>query len=558
MNQKETKKARRVLVIGLDGATWDLMTPWIESGKLPNLARLQQKGASSELLSTIHPVTTPAWISFLTGRNQGQHGVYDHVQRRKDSYNLEIMDAAKIKAPLFFEYLGRQGQRSISINVPQTYPPPAIPGLMVSGLFGTLVGPGITNPPTLYERIAAAAPDYVVHPDFHPRAADPLDKYRADLLQSIRDRTAVTETLLAEEDWQFAIVVYTATDQVQHAFWHFMEGDKPTDAPYRSAIFDVYKQIDADLSRLLRFVDEDTLVLVMSDHGAGRLHAIVNLNRWLADEGLLHFRADKSSDRRAALIGKAAAAYKHFLPASIRAAVRKNMQKQFTAAKEKMESELFTAAIDWEKTQAYSMGACGNIFINRAGREPQGNIVDEAAYEALRERIIERLPQLQTPDGQPLVKTVQRREAVYHGPYLADAPDLIVIWHDYGYWGRARYDQNRLDLFQFPSTWDYSSLPLTGSHRPEGILIATGPGIAAGQTLKEAHLIDLTPTILAYLNTPVPRGMDGRILQEMFAADTLQISYQDEDDWSGPNSGHTFSRTEEEQVMEHLKNLGYV
>jgi len=220
MNDTSQTFKKRILTIGLDGATWDLMQPWIDAGKLPNLARLQKSGSSGTLLSTVHPVTTPAWISFMTGRTQGQHGVYDHVQRRKDSYALEIMDASKIKAPLFYDYLGEQGHRSISINVPQTYPPPAIPGLMISGLFGTLVGPSITNPPELYQRIADVAPTYVVHPDFRPRVDDPLMSYRQDLLQSISDRTAVAETLLAKEDWQFAIVVYTATDQVQHAFWH--------------------------------------------------------------------------------------------------------------------------------------------------------------------------------------------------------------------------------------------------------------------------------------------------------------------------------------------------
>jgi predicted AlkP superfamily phosphohydrolase/phosphomutase len=558
MNDLLSTTTKRVLVIGLDGATWDIMQPWIDAGKLPNLAKLQQNGASGDLLSTIHPVTTPAWISFMTGRNQGQHGVYDHVQRREDSYALEVMDASKIKTPLFFDYLGQQGLRSISINVPQTYPPPAIPGLMVSGLFGTLVGPGITNPPDLYERIAQVASTYVVHPDFYPRDNDPLEKYRQDLLQSISDRTTVAEALLDEEDWQFAIIVYTATDQVQHAFWNLMEDDSLQAAPYRSAIYDVYKRIDNDLPRLLKFANEDTLVLIMSDHGAGQLHAIVNLNRWLSDEGFLKFKTNKSSHRRANLIGFLASAYKSYIPVRIRAGIRRYLQKQFTQAKEKMETELFATAIDWENTQAYSLGACGNIFINRKGREPQGSISSDEEYESLRQQIIERLPLLTTPAGTPLVKEVIRREEIYHGPYMEDAPDLVVIWHDYGYWGRARYGQNDLTLFQAPSTWDYSTLPLTGSHRPQGILIAVGPGIAKGQVVEKANLIDLTPTILSFLDVPVPTGFDGRTLNEMFTP-PLKIEYQDADNQSGLNlNDHQFAKDEEELVMQHLKNLGYL
>jgi predicted AlkP superfamily phosphohydrolase/phosphomutase len=258
--------SRRVLVIGLDGATWDLLTPWIAAGKLPNLAKLQQAGASGELASTIHPITTPAWISFMTGRTQGQHGVYDHVRRRSGSYGIEIMDATKIQSPLVFDYVGAQGGKSVAINIPMTYPPRPIAGALVSGLFASEVGPNITSPPTLYDRITAVAPNYVVHPDFQPRAADPLGRYRDDLLCSISDRFTVAETLLAEHEWQLGVVVFTATDQVQHAFWHCMRDET---SKYEAAVFDVYHRIDENLHRLLRFADENTLVLIMSDHGAG-------------------------------------------------------------------------------------------------------------------------------------------------------------------------------------------------------------------------------------------------------------------------------------------------
>jgi arylsulfatase A-like enzyme len=141
---------------------------------------------------------------------------------------------------------------------------------------------------------------------------------------------------------------------------------------------------------------------------------------------------------------------------------------------------------------------------------------------------------------------------------MEDAPDLVVIWHDYGYWGRARYGQNDLTLFQAPSTWDYSTLPLTGSHRPQGILIAVGPGIAKGQVVEKANLIDLTPTILSFLDVPVPTGFDGRTLNEMFTP-PLKIEYQDADNQSGLNlNDHQFAKDEEELVMQHLKNLGYL
>jgi predicted AlkP superfamily phosphohydrolase/phosphomutase len=134
------KSVRRVLAIGLDGATWDLLTPWMAAGKLPNLAKLRQAGASGEMASTIHPITAPAWISFMTGRTQGQHGVFDHVRRRAGSYDIEIMDATKIQSPLIFDYVGARGAKSVAINIPMTYPPRPIAGVLVSGLFASTAG----------------------------------------------------------------------------------------------------------------------------------------------------------------------------------------------------------------------------------------------------------------------------------------------------------------------------------------------------------------------------------------------------------------------------------
>lgn len=548
------KSARRVLVIGLDGATWDLLRPWMAAGKLPNLARLCQAGASGELASTIHPITTPAWISFMTGRTQGQHGVYDHVRRRSGSYDIEIMDATKIQSPLIFDYVGAQGAKSVAMNIPMTYPPRPIEGVLVSGLFASAVGPNIACPQTLFERIMAVAPDYVVHPDFQPRAADPLGQYRDDLLGSITDRFTVAETLLAELEWRLGVVVFTATDQIQHAFWHCM-GDEASG--YESAVFDVYQRIDENLPRLLRFADENTLVLIMSDHGAGPLHAMVNLNRWLANEGWLTFRQSGGIKQRSRLINRAAHAYKTYLPNSVRAWIRRTLPGPFKQAKEQMESALFGDAIAWGETRVYSLGACGSIFVNLRGREPAGIVDPGSDYETLCQTVSERLMTLKTPDGKPLVKQVLRREELYHGPFLADAPDLIIIWHDYGYWGRARYDQSTPELFETDFHWDFGVLPISGTHRPEGILMARGPGIAAGKTITGAKLIDLAPTILAFLGMPVPRGLDGRVLESIFALDTLTITYDEADALEGGRE-FAFSAEEEAKIKQHLTDLGYL
>jgi predicted AlkP superfamily phosphohydrolase/phosphomutase len=399
----------------------------------------------------------------------------------------------------------------------------------------------------------AVAPDYVVHPDFQPRAADPLGQYRDDLLCSISNRFTVAETLLAEHEWRLGVVVFTATDQIQHAFWHCMGNEA---SGYESAVLDVYQRIDENLPRLLRFADEDTLVLILSDHGAGPLQAMVNLNRWLADEGWLTFRQSVGIRQRSRLITQTAHAYKTYLPAPVRAWIRQTLPAPFKQAKEQIESALFSDAIAWERTRVYSLGACGNIFINLKGREPSG-VVTAAEYEALCQAVSQRLLSLQTAEGKPLVKKVWRREELYHGPFLAEAPDLIIVWHDYGYWGRARYDQSAAELFETDFHWDFGVLPISGTHRPEGILMAAGPGIAAGQLATDARLIDLAPTILAFLGMPVPRGLDGRILESIFAPDSLTVTYDEADSLKGKDE-FAFSAEEEAKIKQHLADLGYL
>ena len=385
-----------------------------------------------------------------------------------------------------------------------------------------------------------------------------MEKYVADLLQSIDDRTAVAENLLADDDWQLAVVVYTATDQIQHAFWHDME-DGREDSPFRTAIFDIYKRIDDNLPRLLNYSDEQTLVMVMSDHGAGPLHGFVNINRWLADEGLLKLKSGAESNLRSQLITKAATAYKRYLPTSLRAAIRKNLQDQFTGAKERMETELFSAAIDWTNTKAYSIGAGGNIFINLVGREPSGTVQPGEEYDELRRQIRSKLVNLKAPDGSPLIKDVLPREELYQGPFLAQAPDLAIVFHDYGYWGRARYNQSDLELFEIRTNWDFSTLPLTGSHRPEGVLLAKGPGIRAQTGVPDARLIDLAPTILAYLGIADPAkyawASPGKIFL-MAASCRLPIMMT----WRETDEQEAFSFTAEEEakISQHLKDLGYL
>jgi predicted AlkP superfamily phosphohydrolase/phosphomutase len=296
----------------------------------------------------------------------------------------------------------------------------------------------------------------------------------------------------------------------------------------------------------------------MSDHGAGKLHAMVNLNRWLANEGHLTFVEGQGAYRRSSLINRVATAYKRYLPVSWRAWIRRSLPGSFKSAKEKMESQLFASAIAWQKTRVYSLGACGNIFINLKGREPAGTVEAGSEYEALRDEVAARLAELRSPQGKPLVRQVLRREEVYHGRYLDLAPDLVVTWHDYGYWGRARYDQITTELFETDFSWEFGTLPLSGTHRPDGILIACGGDVIPGQQIEGARLVDLMPSIMSYLQLPVPRTLDGEVLADLFRAGAVEIRYADADEDALEQEEFSFSASEEDRIKQHLENLGYL
>lgn len=549
-----------MVIIGLDGGTWDLIGPWAEAGELPNLRRLLASSARAVLLAPFQPITAPSWTTFMTGVNQGKHGVYDFVYRRPDSYGVQVANSTDIHYPTLFERLSQAGRRVCAINVPFSYPPRPVNGLMVSGLFAPTTGPEIAYPPDLWPEIARIAPAYTVLVDYDQRVADPLAHFAAKILAGIDARTAVARHLLAKEDWDLFMVVYTATDVASHAFWQFMA--QPQETPYRHVIRDVYARVDQGIGQLLELVDDQTGVLLMSDHGSGPLHRFVQLNRLLADEGWLKFTEGANAKPGLAAhlrqaTKRAATWYRETMPAPVRRFIRQALGRRFTQAKGDMESFLFSSAIDWAHTSAYSLGACGNIFINLQGREPQGTVAPGAPYEQTKQAIRERLLLLRDPESHALlVERVWDRRELYHGPFADRAPDLVVQWKDYRYWGRGRYDVNTPSVFEAPLTWDFSAQPLTATHRREGIVAVRAPGIAPGETAQPLNMVDVAPLVLQCLNLPILADMDGSVPVHLYREPpTIQIADGDRLDDA---KDYQYSKKDENDIAHRLEGLGYL
>jgi predicted AlkP superfamily phosphohydrolase/phosphomutase len=358
-----------------------------------------------------------------------------------------------------------------------------------------------------------------------------------------------------------------ATDEVQHAFWHCMDAEEGSDDfRYKDTILQVYVRLDEAIGKLIEqanqiYSDQKLITIILSDHGAGPFEWMINLNRWLADEGYLVFRTwenGRLQQWRAQSLKHAANLYRNYISAQTRTKIRNLLgSNQFTNIKEGFESALLTSNVDWEHTKAYSLGAGGNIYINVEGREPAGIVQPNEEYDQLRNEIIKKLEQLADPvTGEVVIKKIHKREELYHGPHLENAPDLIIEWRDYAYWGRGRYD-NQAPVFEKQRKFDFSAQPLTGSHRPEGILILQGDNVHNDQQISNAKIVDLAPTILSLLGIRPPENMDGRILIEAFQPQTF-ADLEMLEEIKIEKEQINVQAKDEGKITDHLRSLGYL
>jgi len=474
----------RVVLLGLDGATFTLLDPLLQEHRLPNLARLMQEGVRGPLRSTIHPLTPAAWTSAVTGVNPGKHGIYDFRRRRPGSYALDLVNARLRDAEPLWTLLSKQGRRVGVFNVPMTYPPDAVNGFVVSGMDAPGVESSFISPASLRPLLLAAVPDYQIDLD---EGTEDEEVYlsRVEALAEVQQQAL--DTLLSRHpDLDFLMAVFVATDRLYHAFWHYLDPASPAyDHEHAAVARSVHERllcrIDDTIGRLQTWAGDDATFLVISDHGFGPLEKDVYMNRFLLDIGLLRFRSQPGYD-----------------------------------------SVPFAEAVDWQSTRAYSFGFFGNIYLNLRGREPQGCVEQGREAEALMQQIIAALQDLRDPEtGTRMVDNVYRREQLYSGPHVGEAPDLLVVMRDYAYMTRDGYEGVHGNLVGKPMSLSRHRLVHTGNHRLDGIMIMAGPGIRAGGYITDATLTDIAPTVLYALGVPIPNIMDGRVLRQAFSDEHL-------------------------------------
>ncbi len=540
----------RVLIVGLDGASPDLIERWSREGHLPNLRRLMDEGVWGPLESTLPPVTSPAWPSFATGKYPAGHGVFDFVSARNGTFN--IVNATAVDSPTLWDILSAHGRRIGVMNVPVTYPPHPVNGFMITGLLSPTAS-RITYPPALLRRYEDELGRYRVMPVVQYRPGNE-ETFLRGLEELIAIRLRFAGRLMSDHPWDLMMVHFLATDLVQHAMWRYMDPTHPRHepaSPFKYSIRRIYRRVDAAIGQLLAQVGDDTTVIVMSDHGFGPLHGIVNLNMLLWRAGLLHFKRSLVARLRAGLFRRGvtpARAYEWL--------TRLNLQNVVSRVSKATRNAVFNRFlsfddVDWTRTVAYSLGHMGQIYVNLKGREPHGIVSRGAEYERVCDEVIDALRTLTTPDGRPMLEQVVRKAELPPGQHADEGPDLHVVLDGYRY----------ISCPLFATDGNVVSRQIrgdSGCHRRHGVFVARGPDFCSGARVAGARIVDLAPTVLHLMGCPIPDDMDGHVLTEALCSASRVVRSQVAATERASRPGYDLSGEEEAELRDRLRGLGYL
>ena len=490
--------ATRCILVGLDGLGWDVLEPGLEAGKLPTLAALREAGTSADLASTHPPWTPCAWPSMQSGRNPGAHGLFDFFTR--EGYEKRLANRRDVDAPYLPDVAAAEGRSVVSINFPLTHPVPAYEnGAVVPGYLAP--EDARFHPVGIRESYEREYGEYVIYPEYG--ADENAVEAYVDVARGRRDMARFLDERF---DWDLLAVQFQVTDSVFHDL------DNPTER------MEVLSAVDGFVGDIVD-LGEDPTVLVVSDHGMGDYHWTFYINAWLVDNGYCETTEGKTEYfpiKKSELKGEGDAsgsALTRLLGAGVSVASRVGLSpSRVYGALDTVglarvveglvpESVLLSAqnqTVDWEHSKAFQVffNSLG-IHLNLAGREPAGT-VSETEYEALRDELIEELETLRDPDGHLVFDDVRRKEDVYDGSHLADAPDLLLYPRDYD------YDVSGTIVGPFRRNKHQN-------HKPEGILVAAGPDLTVA-TIDRASILDVAPTLAALLDLPLDSERGGSIL----------------------------------------------
>jgi len=499
--------ANRVLIVGWDGADWEILDPLLAAGELPNLAALIDRGRKGVSRSCLPSHSWAAWPTFLTGRDPAGHGVFDILEYRPGATRRLPVSSRSILAPTWPSQLTDAGRTSLIVNVPLTYPAPDIKGVAIAG--------GVIPQGAPYSHPPEAGPDLgwpINGGSWTTFRGKPLELL-ADVEDVTRRRADAMRRLMDGQSWDAACMVFVSPDRIQHCLLEYVHPGHPdyataSQTPVAERVIDVYRLLDRELGTLVERTDADDLVLLMSDHGHQPVTRALNMNRVLESLGALR-------------MGRGSALVSLLAWGRIRSLARVAYDRLGLHGKVKVP----TTPIDWAHTTAYtSVTSTGEgVSIALTGREPQGTVPAQD-YERVRTEVADALLGFVDPaTGRHPIARVVRKEDVLHGTYLDRAPDLLLE-------PAPLYSLTHARQIVEPADW------LSGDHRPEGVYVAAGPG-AGPANGAEISLTDFAALISRAAGVEPDAGWSAAPEDEPVAV---------------------FSDEEQREVEERLRGLGYL
>lgn len=534
----------KVFVLGLDGGSWNLLRPLMDKGYMPNLQEIYEKGVCANLQSTKPPYTGPAWVSSFTGVNPGKHGIFGFTTSRAESTRRSLISSRNIRAAKLWQYLDKGGKTSGFINVPVTYPVESLNGFMIAGFLAPQEANDITYPQDLYQNLIKELGTYIVNVKISGRIMDTENEaleFIDDIQFCIQKRFEALKILWHQYAPDFLMIVFNSLDKIQHKFWKFMDAEEPLyDSPMakklRPRLFEVYRQIDQIIEYIVKQLNNDTTLFIISDHGFGPLRKRVFINNWLKQQKLLSVKKHRAYLRKILSVTNL-----KNLPFS-KFGIGVNLANPVDSM------------IDFPKTLFYSSDVYEQgIYFNAQAEKAQGGHI---RYEDEMQKIEAKIKALTDPkNGDCFVDEVRRRETIYSGPYVNQAPDLLLKMKSYGY----------LLNKSMPTRGNNILREVTGPegcHRSDGIFAAYGYNIDH-QTDLEASIMDVTPTVLYTMDMSLPKDLDGQPLTHIFTSEfqhktRLRFNQEDTSVQINAKNEIEYSKTEEREIRNRLKELGYL
>jgi len=529
------------LLIGLDGATFTILEPLIENGTMPFLRDFINDGVRANLLSTANPLTPPAWTSVMTGRTPGNHGIIDFIwaEERKTDHYFTLYNFRDIKSETIWSIVSRQNGRVCSLNFPMMSPPPAVSGFIIPGLVSWKHLRRNVHPAGLYEKLKELpgfnARELAWDFDLEKKAERgiPREEYEHWVDFHIRRERLwfeITRYLLKHESIDLMAILFDGPDKILHMGYRYLDPqvfpELPTnwDLKIRDLCLKYFSELDGFLAEIVEMAGPDARIYMVSDHGFGPSWQVFRVNTWLHSKGYLTWKDLGDLDDKG----------------------RENAQKVI---------DRHFVMLDWGNTTAYARTTTSNGIYIRVAKEPGQKGVPAEDYQAFRNRLTAELLEVRDPEtNERIIKQIMTKEEAYPGSNNSQAPDLTLVMRDHSFVSIL----NKTPII-------YRRPEVDGTHYPQGIFLAKGPGVQKGRTIPQLSIFDVAPCVLYSLGLDIPEDFDGQMPFQVFEESYLQEHPCEIGEPTVPvdSCSHDTGKVEVDEeenkkIFNQLKALGYV